>query len=282
MSGSSPSIAGTVVLYNPADDVFDNITSYVDQISKLYVIDNSIQYNDTLKQKLDQINKIVYINHGGNKGIAAALNTGAQRALDDGFEFVLTMDQDTSLSKNFVAKLMEALGKNNADQIGIVAPRYLKRLKSQSSPVEHVLFTMTSGNILNLSVYRKIGPFLEALFIDHVDHEYCLRVNQEGYKVLQVNDLEISHRPGSLTKIFNEKFAFSSHSPQRLYYFCRNGFYVANRYRKVFPAFRYFFFKGIVKEICKIAFEKNKMLRIKMITKGFFDFKSSTFGPLRQ
>ena len=282
MSGSSFSIAGTVVLYNPTDDVLDNIASYLNQVSKLYVIDNSVQYNDTVKRKLEQINNVSYIDHKGNKGIAAALNTGAQRALDDGIEFLLTMDQDTVLAGNFVADLMSAFPENDPDRIGILAPRYTKRLKNQTSRFQEVLFTMTSGNILNLSIYKKIGPFLEMLFIDHVDHEYCLRVNRGGYKVLQVNDIEIGHRPGSLTQIFTEKLTFSSHSPQRLYYFCRNGFYVCKLYQKDFPAFTRIFLTLLIKEMAKIPFEGSKLKRLRMIIGGYIDYKKNKLGPLTQ
>ena len=275
-------VAGTIVLYNPPDDVLDNIASYINQVAKLYVIDNSVQYNDTIRQKLRELNKTIYINHEGNRGIAAALNTGAQCALNDGFEFLLTMDQDTVLAENFVANLMAAFTVNNPERIGILAPRYTKLFENQTDRFQNVLFTMTSGNILNLSVYKNIGPFLEELFIDHVDHEYCLRVNQRGYKVLQVNDIGIGHRPGTPTQIFTKKLSFSSHSPQRLYYFCRNGFYVCKLYQKDFPAFTRAFHTLLTKEIAKIPFEGSKLKRLRMIIRGYVDFKKRKLGPLAQ
>ena len=277
-------MAGTVVLYNPADDVLDNIASYINQVDKLYIIDNSVQYNDTIRGKLEQLSKTIYINHDGNKGIAAALNTGAQCALDDGFEFLLTMDQDTIVAENFVADLMAAFTQNNPDLIGILAPRYTEGLKHGAGRFQNVLFTMTSGNILNLSVYKKIGPFLSELFIDHVDHEYCLRINRQGYKVLQNNDVAIGHRPGTLknSKMFSSYLNFSSHAPIRLYYFCRNGFYVCKLYQKDFPDFARAFLTLLFKEIVKIPFEESKLKRIRMIIRGYIDYKKKKLGPLVQ
>ena len=38
-------IAGVVVLYHPEISVWDNISSYIEDIDKLYILDNSEQYN---------------------------------------------------------------------------------------------------------------------------------------------------------------------------------------------------------------------------------------------
>ena len=282
MSGLRHNIAGTVVLYNPSDHVFDNMLSYIDQVAKLYVVDNSTHYNDRLLQKLKAIEKIVYISQEGNKGIAVALNAGAMQAMDDGFEFLLTMDQDTSLSANYVIELMKPFIPHMPEKIGIIAPRYTERLSTHAKAVQDILFTMTSGNILNLNAYKKTGPFLNELFIDHVDHEYCLRLNSRGFRVVQVNDVEIIHRPGTLTSMFKGMVSFSSHSPQRLYYFCRNGFYVSDLYRRDFPAFRHAFVNLLMKEIAKIPFEKSKLKRLRMIINGYVDHKKKKFGPIPQ
>ena len=282
MNESVYAVAGAVVLYNPADNVLDELSSYIDQISRLYVIDNSIQHNDMLVERFREIPKIVYINNGGNKGIATALNVAAQKAMHDDFGYLLTMDQDTRLSANHVTTLMEGFIQDSTGKVAIMAPRYTKRSENQNQRYETVLMTMTSGNVLNLASYKAAGPFMDELFIDHVDHEYCLRLNRSGMKVIQDNEVEISHRPGTISEIdlLGAKFSFSSHSPRRLYYFCRNGFYVAKLYRKAFPSFTFTFLKLIMKEGCKVPFERQKILRLQMMVKGYMDFRSRKFGAL--
>jgi rhamnosyltransferase len=280
MNALNHSLAGTVVLYNPSDSVFDTILSYIDQVAKLYIVDNSDHHNGSLTQKLKQLDKVIYVNNHGNKGIAAALNVGAELALKSGFDFLLTMDQDTDLSANYVSNLMTAFIENDARKIGIIAPPYLKRSKNETRRLQDILFTMTSGNILNLKAYEKVGPFLNELFIDHVDHEYCLRLNQQGFRVVQVNDVEIIHRPGTLTSIFKGRISFSSHSPQRLYYFCRNGFYVSRLYGKDFPVFKRTYRNLLIKEIAKIAFEDAKFKRLTMVIKGYIDYRNHKLGKL--
>ena len=116
--------------------------------------------------------------------------------------------------------------------------------------------------------------------IDHVDHEYCLRLNAKGFSVVQVNDVEIIHRPGTLTSVIGGRIKFASHSPQRLYYFCRNGFYVCNKYKKLFPAFTKHFASVLTKEIAKVPFQESKWIRLEMIAFGYLDYKKNKLGKL--
>lgn len=283
MNDLKRSLACTVVLFNPADSTFEVISSYLDQVDRIYVIDNSERYNLSLLARLKEIDKIVYVSNGGNIGIAAALNRAAQLAADDRFKFLLTMDQDTWLSEGFVSSLMAGIIKPEFENVGIIAPRYAKRYEKQKEQFQTMPWAMTSGNILRLSAYKKAGPFLEELFIDHVDHEYCLRLRQRGYRIIQANNVEIIHRPGKIIEInfFGIRKLFSSHSPKRLYYFCRNGLYVARCYNALYPEFRHYFWRLILKEICKIFFERDKVLRLRMIIKGYKDYTINRLGSLK-
>jgi len=273
-------VAGTVVLFNPGEEVFETISTYIRQVARLFVIDNSTQSNPSILQRLQQIENIVYVSNGGNKGIANALNRGCAEALRGGYKYLLTMDQDTALPSNFVRDLMRGFVENASEMIGIIAPRYTS--SNSAEKYEKVPLTMTSGNILNLSAYLKIGPFLNELFIDHVDHEFCLRLRQNGYAIVQANEVMIIHRPGHLVsfRFFGKKVAFSSHSPIRLYYFARNGFYVGSQYQKSFPEFSALFRNLLLKEIFKIPFESDKFLRLKMIIKGYRDYRSEKLGAI--
>src|SRR5690606_29661762 len=88
-------ISGVVVLYNPDSGVLQNIKSYIDQIEYLFVVDNSEKVNDLLVAELKKINKIEYKNNFRNLGVATALNIGALKSINKGFDFILTMDQDS-------------------------------------------------------------------------------------------------------------------------------------------------------------------------------------------
>ncbi|HTE29853.1 MAG TPA: glycosyltransferase family 2 protein [Chryseolinea sp.] len=284
MTQTDNRVAGTVVLYNPPHSTYECISSYFDQVEKIYVVDNSVIPNEQLIDKLVQHDKIVYINNHGNLGIATALNIGARNAIINGFQFLLTMDQDTSLESTYVAKLMQSMMEAGPASVGIMSPRYTVDSELKKPLLEEVLVTMTSGNILNLTAFQHVGPFLEELFIDHVDHEYCLRLWSNGYKVIQANDIQIIHRPGNIVKLnaFGKEIIFSSHSPLRQYYFWRNGLYVARLYKKQYPAFNKMVRSLLMKEFLKVPFEDLKRLRIKMMMQGLLDYRRNKFGPLRE
>lgn len=275
-------IAAVVVLYNPSEEVVKCIGSYVSQVERVYVVDNSTQHNTPLIDTLKRYLSVVYIKNDANMGIAYALNIGAKSALIAGFDYLLTMDQDTPLQMDYVKNLLRGLDAADSETIGILSPRYVSNKSANGPETEEIQFTMTSGNILNLKAYKRAGPFLDELFIDQVDHEYCLRLRMNGFKIIQLNKLSISHRPGHIVgvRLFGEEWTFSSHSPARLYYIFRNGLFVAKRYGAMFPEYRVHLYKQLFKEICKIPFESEKLLRIRMIVRAVSAFRSGSVGSI--
>lgn len=275
---NSGDVAGAVILFHPSDTVVENILSYINQVHCLYVVDNSVQRNNKIVSQLEKLVNVKYVGSGINLGIAKALNIAAEFALSDGYQFLLTMDQDTAVPPHFVSTLLRGIRDSSEDAVGIMAPAYRGAVRGIKAKYQAVLFTMTSGNILNLHVYRMAGAFIDELFIDHVDHEYCLRLNSLGYSVIQNNDLILMHRPGTVKSFAGLRLV--THSPERSYYFCRNGFYVCKLYWRRFPKFTIVFLNRIVKEILKVILEDQKILRIKLIAKGYIDYKKNRLGPL--
>jgi rhamnosyltransferase len=45
---------------------------------------------------------------------------------------------------------------------------------------------MTSGCLTNLAIWDESGGFSDELFIDEVDHDYCLNVRRHGYRVVRL------------------------------------------------------------------------------------------------
>ena len=88
-------LASVVVFYNPSDDNINNINAYKNIVDRVYVVDNSD--DDIVRLKDDKV--IKYIKLGQNLGIAKALNVGAEHAIADGYEWLLTMDQDSKITK---------------------------------------------------------------------------------------------------------------------------------------------------------------------------------------
>lgn len=274
-------IAGVVVLYNPDKDVKKNILSYLNDLDKLYVIDNSD--NKDNKKLLPNSNKINYINNKGNLGVAKALNIAADLARKDKFKWLLTMDQDSIFKANQLNQMLEYLSNNKTDDIGLISPWHNIKtgIVKPSIDIEEVIEVMTSGNIINLDINKKIGGFKDWLFIDSIDIEYGMNLNKNGYKVVRLNYIELEHELGDIKikKVLNRKFVCSNHNYIRRYYIVRNINYVYEMYYDTFPEYCTFIrngLKGAFKNV--LFFEKDKYRKIRNMFRGYRDYKKRIKG----
>ncbi|MBR3144304.1 MAG: glycosyltransferase family 2 protein [Clostridia bacterium] len=275
-------IAGVVVLYNPDSRVQDNIKTYLDGVDVLFAVDNSSCNNKDLF--CDE--KIVYIANMENKGIAAALNIAAKRAIKKGYLWLLTMDQDSRFDVGGVEKMTAYLeSRKDNNKIGLITPYHKTGENNPSSAaVDSPLVCMTSGNIINLLAFEKIGGFKEWLFIDSVDFEYCLNLRENGFDILRLNSVLLNHSLGTKSEkgIGKLKRQITEHSAARRYYITRNRLYINDMYRGVYPDFCKAENKSTKKEVLKIIlFEKEKKAKLSAMLKGYKDYKKGIKGKMQ-
>lgn len=267
-------VAGVVVAYNIEKETLSrNIDTYIDYVDRIFIIDNSDK-----NMKLNKLaeDKIKYLSMNGNRGIAKALNRGVALAIDDGYDYVLTMDQDSQFENN----LIDEYAKNESDDVIIYSPNYIierKRTKKYIVDVNELYWTMTSGNLLNLELYKEVGEFKEDFFIDVVDYEYCLRARRGGFRILQCNKARLIHNPGvqKIKKILWLNYKYGYMSPERLYYQIRNLSWVIREYGSIKAR------KIIIVKLSKIILLfDNKRIFLKMFKKGRKDYKNGKFGKI--
>lgn len=277
--------AAVVVLYHPEDSVVANIRSWNDQVTKVYAVDNSEPPDESFAARMVALGNVIYLPQRENLGVAAALNIGAGLAVSDGFDFLLTMDQDSSATPGMVAALHDCAA-DMAGDAGIIAP--FQSLRSDPVPPrsgnEEAEAVLTSGNILNLRAYEIAGPFVDELFIDMVDIEYCLRLRSAGYRIIRCYDALLEHNLGDITvhRYRGRTVSVSNHPPLRRYYMCRNRFYVIDRYRSRYPEFCRQQIRQLVGEIKGIIlFEHEKLAKLWMTLKGYLDCRRGKMGRFR-
>ena len=169
----SKAIAAVVVLYHPGSELIENLYSYLPQVGVLFAIDNSEVPDRSIAEQLSAIEKVIYITNGKNLGIAQALNIGAEKAISIGCDFLLTMDQDSYASEDMIERLVDCQLELDSMDIGIISPFHMTQTCQQpnkSSRWQEVMTPMTSGCLVSLDAYRKVGPFLDKFFIDFVDN----------------------------------------------------------------------------------------------------------------
>lgn len=274
-------LAAVVVFYNPSEKNIKQLEKYLDSVDKIYVVDNS----DDRINRIDSSKKIEYIKLNENKGIAYALNEGAKHAIDDKFKYLLTMDQDSKVTSKIVNDMKDYIINNDMKDVGLISPYQDIDSKDdlKNGDVEDMVEVMTSGNIINLDAYKKIGGFKDWLFIDCVDTDYCMNLHKNGYKVLRLNNVVMKHELGNLVvhKLFGKEYPCYNHNAIRRYYIVRNNLYINKMYKNLYPEYCAWLLrvqKGQVKRI--IVFEKDKFNKLKMMYKGYKDFKKNIKGKI--
>lgn len=275
-------LACVVVLYNPSDENLKYIDTYRDTVDKIYVVDNS---DDTVK-RLESTSKIEYIKLNQNMGIAYALNAGAEKAIKDNFKYLLTLDQDSKITKDNILSMKEFLMNTNLGKIGLVSPYQDIGSAEKLSKDEYtdIIEIMTSGNIIDLDAYQEIGGFKDWLFIDAVDLEYCLNLHKHGYKVLRLNKIIMKHNLGnySIHHFLGKEYRCSNHNHIRRYYMVRNNLYVRDMYHDLFGEYTDWLIrvqKGQAKRV--LMFEKNKIKKLYYMYKGYRDYKKGIKGKIK-
>lgn len=281
-------IAATVILYYPDENVIENILSYINSIEKLYLVDNTETPSKLITDNLQRFTGAVYIHDGENKGIAARLNHVSDLALKDRFDWLLTMDQDSSFGEktfiNYLNCLTSFENKGNVSMFGINHVKESDDLDiCNAVNVNHLI---TSGSVLNLRLVNEIGGFDEKLFIDEVDFEYCLRSIAKGFSIIQFTNIFLIHSIGQTSQHRSFKTTKLTsrvlHSPVRMYYMTRNFLYVETKYRHSFPDEINLRRKVLFNRWKNnVLYNKERFSIMKKIIRGFKDYRKNRMGKLK-
>lgn len=279
------SIAGAVIFYNPASHVFDYVQTYLPYLKRLFILDNSAT-PAVLPFPLKSDPKISYHFLNGNKGIGAALNFAARIAREQGYEYFLTMDQDGWFSARMARLYFEyAQSVLLLDRVAVLSPAHEK--KEELADTSFSTFSepdtvMTSGNLIHLRAFEQIGGFDESLFIDTVDHDYCLRAKLSGFRVLQFDRIYLEHRLGRRQTVERGGRAITiiTHPPERLYTITRNNLKLWRRYARSFPDYirsrRRFYFSTTLKNL--FCYQDRKAERVCHAFRGLWHFLCGRYG----
>ena len=98
-------ISAGIVLFHPDINRFkENISAVIVQWAHVYLVDNGSNNIDEVKKLLNQYNhsKVSVLCNMENQGISKALNQLASEAQKGGFDWILTLDQDSVAPSNII------------------------------------------------------------------------------------------------------------------------------------------------------------------------------------
>jgi rhamnosyltransferase len=295
-----------IVTYNPPSEFCESLFHWRNQLDHMIIIDNgSAPENRSFFQQAiqDNLGNIEFIFNKTNLGIAAALNQGFARLVNQGSDLVFVFDQDSQPAPGMVETILDTFYSHpQREQIAIVAPmiedpvggitfRYIRphghfffeRIRSDSQKLEDVTIVITSGALYNLKAYQNIGPFRDDFFIDYVDTEYCLRAKQNGYTIIVNCQARLQHRLGNQQKRRVGPLTMhpTFHSPLRWYYISRNRIPMVLLYAFRFP--HWFFYELVMNSnglIRLLLFEDEKASKLLAMLLGTLDGLNRRMGPI--
>ncbi|MDS0526653.1 glycosyltransferase family 2 protein [Clostridium sp. SHJSY1] len=282
-----------IVNYNGYQDTIECVNS-LKKITynniEIIVVDNA-STNNSYNLLDTELDNCTILKSNSNNGFSAGNNIGIKYALEKKAEYILLLNNDTIVDKNFLNPLIEAMSDS---LVGISAGKiyyydrkkviwsaggYLNRLKAlgchygMNSPdlqkfniKREVSFLTGCCQLIRSSIFDEIGLYDEDYFLYLEDADYCLKVLKSGYKMIYEPKSVIYHKVSSSVEEFSEMY---------LYYFTRNRLMFMNKieYRVgiKFISLTYFIFTRLI-SILKYRQKSKAILR------GIEDYYDNKIG----
>lgn len=265
-----------IVSYNPdIQRISENIFAIHKQVPEVIIFDNGSNNINHLKKLVNNFDNVHLLESSKNIGIAAALNSLMSWGLEHNYLWMLSLDQDSVCSNEFVEKMKPYLSVES--NLGIVASVIVDRNvgivgHNPTSNYAHVKTCITSGCFSNIEAWRVIDGYDESMFIDSVDFDFCYRIRKKGYGVIQVKNVQLLHELGNskMRKFIFWSIDVTSHSAFRKYYIAKNNVYYPYKNHLWFH-----FIRGNLRNIWLIMivllYESDKNNKIHAIIKGWKD-----------
>lgn len=176
-------------------------------------------------------NCVIVQNHNIG-GVAGGFNRGVAAALQHGATWITLLDQDSELSPAQLERLRCGWSQA-AQQLGsallLVGPRVVDATRA-SGPLppsdlelRPTRLLISSGTTFPARHWSALGPLREWLFIDFVDHDWCFRLQRQGYRLFEVTSVLLRQTFGSRhPNLVCHLLGMQLYSPQRHYYGVRN------------------------------------------------------------
>ncbi|WP_123054655.1 glycosyltransferase family 2 protein [Clostridium sp. JN-1] len=213
-----------LVNYNGYKDTIECVnslkrTSYNNY--KILIVDNA-STNNSLEVLKQTLNDCIIIESKKNLGFAGGNNLGIKSALKNNADYVLLLNNDTLVEPNFLNNMINSFNKD--DRIGLVGCKIMyypekdkiwygggkidwfkfigihlgnKEVDKEQYDVEKEIDFMTGCCMLiKRDVFEKIGFLCEDYFMYFEDDDFCVRVNDAGYKIWYNPKAVIYHKVG--------------------------------------------------------------------------------------
>lgn len=235
-------ILAVIVTYFPDRGFTGRLDAILRQFGRALIVDNASEGESRamLEELSRKRQEVMLIYNERNTGVAHALNQGCRRALEQQCSWVAMFDQDTVVSGRYLDAMLEAA--SALGEVGVIGCNYFEPNLGRNAVAtpgdgtwEERTVVITSGSLLSLKTYERIGGFCDEFFIDAVDEEYCLRCLAAGFRNFLLLEPLMTHSIGNMRGHFlfgcrSLRFVLHHHPSWRMYYFVRNNLILYGTY----------------------------------------------------
>lgn len=296
-------LGAVIATYNPPRQVKNIVAELTREGVAVVVVDDASEAPDSA-QLLSDLRSAgaEVIRKTVNSGIGNSLNIGVQILLKRDVDFVMTLDQDSSLSPKYFAESVAYIERLSVSglPVGLVTAATLNGNQRRPASLHHAagadpisvgIDVMQSGSVYPANILSAVGPFREDLVMDCIDTEYCLRLRREGYLVVWNPNTQMSHALGdtSPATLFGRRVALighavntSNHSPQRRFYMSRNRILLLKQYGRTDRGWARKSIKAYGKEtLIALLFERPRFAKFRAFIAGTAQGLSGKSGYVR-
>ncbi len=226
-----------IITYNPdLTELKKNVAAVEKQVNHVIIIDNASANVSEITAAFKEDPEVSIIRNKKNYGVAIGLNQIMRYALDKGYTWVLTLDQDTYVYQGLIAAYEKYVELPDVAMINcqyIDRNYYDYRFYQQKEEYTFVNECITAGCLTNAKIVMRCGGFDNRMFIDLVDNDMCATLRKNGYKIVSAKHVGYLHSLGDVTKkkIFGYELKLFHYSPMRIYYLSRNTIYYIKKHR---------------------------------------------------
>lgn len=275
-------ICAGIITYNPTlTDVSTCLEALCNQVERVIIVDNASKNVKSLQEVVSKYANVTLVKNSQNIGFAKALTQVFKWAKSQGFNWVLTLNDDSVVPSNMISeykKILENQGslvnQKNAknSKIAIVCSLLKNRLDGTILHSKcHEDECITSGSLTSVEAWAKIGGFDEWLEIDGVDFDFSRRLVRAGWKIVECQNVIMEHQIGkarSINLIIKHPIVWN-HNANRKYYIARNMQVVDYKMGTYSYAKS---LRAVVRDMIFVAlWEKNKFAKILAMIRGFKD-----------
>jgi rhamnosyltransferase len=199
-----PKIIAIYWTFNPDIKVLRlSLRNLINDIDEIIIVDNGSKNIKELKELATEFipGKVNIVELGRNLGVKA-LNTGIRKAVEQGADWVLLMDDDSIYPANTLRKVLLAyniLCKYKHDlcsKVGVISLP-IWRCKTNSTLVIYYYTWQFSVSLIKIELFKLYNIFIdEKLFLDMADHKFYDTIHKLRYITIHYTRSKLLHKSG--------------------------------------------------------------------------------------